>query len=172
MATLGNKYVVLECPYGSMRPACSLQHICNGAKGERKPGGVVQFVGHEGPVIVPEHWLADDPERAFKLDPYLLAVDPARNARLDPGGPDSISEYAQAQINQLAATVAEYAHFVHRIGGALGTEERGDALIEIARNAHRAEQELAARLRACADDGDNPAIEFGDSPHTIGASGQ
>lgn len=41
--------------------------------------------------------------------------------------------------------------FETRIADALGTGERGEALIEVARNAHRAEQELAAavaRLKA------------------------
>ncbi len=32
-----------------------------------------------------------------------------------------------------------------RIADALGTEEIGEALIEVARNAHRAEQELASQ---------------------------
>jgi hypothetical protein len=33
---------------------------------------------------------------------------------------------------------------IQNIQGALNTQESGDALIEVARNAHRAEQELAA----------------------------
>lgn len=33
---------------------------------------------------------------------------------------------------------------ISRIQAALGTEETGEALVEVARNAHRAEQELAA----------------------------
>lgn len=36
---------------------------------------------------------------------------------------------------------------VRDIQGALGTEEDGAALVEVARNAHRAEQELAAAIR-------------------------
>lgn len=36
---------------------------------------------------------------------------------------------------------------VKRLADALGTEETGEDLIEVARNAHRAEQELAARKR-------------------------
>jgi hypothetical protein len=42
------------------------------------------------------------------------------------------------------ATRAIYAY--QRIKDALGTDEDGDALIEVARNAHRAEQQLAAVL--------------------------
>ncbi len=37
--------------------------------------------------------------------------------------------------------------FIKRIQDALGTAEEGEALIEVARNAHRAEQELAALHR-------------------------
>jgi hypothetical protein len=33
------------------------------------------------------------------------------------------------------------------IQDALGTEESGQALVEVARNAHKAEQELAAQLK-------------------------
>jgi hypothetical protein len=36
---------------------------------------------------------------------------------------------------------------LYSIQNALGTEETGDALVEVARNAHRAEQELAALKR-------------------------
>ena len=36
---------------------------------------------------------------------------------------------------------------LYAIQGALGTAETGDALVEVARNAHRAEQDLAARIR-------------------------
>lgn len=34
--------------------------------------------------------------------------------------------------------------FIKRIQDALGTEETGEALIEVARNAHKAEMELAS----------------------------
>ncbi len=36
---------------------------------------------------------------------------------------------------------------IWRIQSALGTEETGDALVEVARNAHRAEQKLASIQR-------------------------
>lgn len=39
------------------------------------------------------------------------------------------------------------AQMVDRLAAALDTEERGDALVDVARNAHRAEVENAARLR-------------------------
>lgn len=38
--------------------------------------------------------------------------------------------------------------FEKRIADALGTDERGNALIEVANNAHKAEQKLAAITRA------------------------
>lgn len=38
---------------------------------------------------------------------------------------------------------------INAIRGALGTEEDGEALVEVARDAHRAEQELAAMKRKC-----------------------
>jgi hypothetical protein len=38
--------------------------------------------------------------------------------------------------------------FIKRIQDALGTAEEGDALVEVALNAHLAEMELAARKRA------------------------
>lgn len=43
------------------------------------------------------------------------------------------------------------------IRDALGTEETGDGLIEVARNAHRAEQKLAAFMAAVERDGNNVA---------------
>jgi len=36
--------------------------------------------------------------------------------------------------------------YIARIQGALGTEEIGDALVEVARNAHKAEQRAAAAI--------------------------
>jgi hypothetical protein len=39
-----------------------------------------------------------------------------------------------------------YAEFVKSIQDALGTEEEGEALVEVARNAHKAEMELASIL--------------------------
>lgn len=47
---------------------------------------------------------------------------------------------AQAIVDEITALRAQ----VERMRSALGTDETGDALIEVARNAHRAEQELAA----------------------------
>jgi len=48
-------------------------------------------------------------------------------------------------IAKTAMSLAENAMAqLKRIADALGTEERGEALVEIARNAHRAEQKLAA----------------------------
>lgn len=43
----------------------------------------------------------------------------------------------KTQIEELLA-------FIKHIQDALGTAENGDALIEVARNAHKAEQELAS----------------------------
>lgn len=39
--------------------------------------------------------------------------------------------------------------FIKRIQDALGTAEEGEALIEVARNAHKAEQELVAIMLLC-----------------------
>ena len=41
---------------------------------------------------------------------------------------------------------------IERIKAALGTDEDGGALVEVARNAHRAELELAARIKAEEED--------------------
>jgi hypothetical protein len=41
--------------------------------------------------------------------------------------------------------VEKYWHPINRIADALGTAETGEALIQVARNAHRAEQELASQ---------------------------
>lgn len=43
------------------------------------------------------------------------------------------------------------AELIKRIQDALGTEETGEALIEVARNAHRAELELASTYEGCFD---------------------
>lgn len=43
--------------------------------------------------------------------------------------------------------VSADAELIRRVQAALGTEEEGEALVEVARNAHRAELELAARIR-------------------------
>lgn len=55
------------------------------------------------------------------------------------------------QMHELAKTAMSMAHNamneLKRVADALGTEERGDALVEVARNAHAAEQELAALKR-------------------------
>lgn len=52
-------------------------------------------------------------------------------------------------------TEVELFALIASIQGALGTEETGDALVAVARNACRAEQELAALHREY-DDGDAP----------------
>jgi hypothetical protein len=44
--------------------------------------------------------------------------------------------------------MTETQSFIKRIQDALGTAEEGDALVEVAQNAHHAEMELAARKRA------------------------
>jgi len=45
---------------------------------------------------------------------------------------------------------------IQRIKDALGTDEDGDALIEVARNAHRAERDLAQQESDAADDSEPP----------------
>lgn len=53
-----------------------------------------------------------------------------------------------AEADALAKTAGDiienYQKLIKRIQDALGTEETGDALVEVARNAHKAERELAA----------------------------
>ena len=44
----------------------------------------------------------------------------------------------------MAKEVLALVALIDRIKAALGTEENGDALVEVARNAHRAEIELAS----------------------------
>lgn len=44
----------------------------------------------------------------------------------------------------MAKEVLAMVEFVDRIKAALGTEEAGEALIEVARNAHKAEMQLAS----------------------------
>lgn len=51
-----------------------------------------------------------------------------------------VIERAELAERRLVRLKAE----IERIGDALGTGERGDNLVEVARNAHRAEQQLAA----------------------------
>lgn len=60
----------------------------------------------------------------------------------------SLTEAAEACVGIYAfQSDPEPPSLVDRIREALGTEEDGDALVEIARNAHRAEQELAAIIK-------------------------
>jgi hypothetical protein len=44
----------------------------------------------------------------------------------------------------MAKEVMELVALINRIKDALGTQENGEALVEVARNAHRAEMELAS----------------------------
>jgi len=44
----------------------------------------------------------------------------------------------------MAKEILALVELIDRIKAALGTEENGDALVEVARNAHRAEMELAS----------------------------
>jgi len=44
------------------------------------------------------------------------------------------------------------AELIRRIQDALGTAETGEALIEVARNAHRCEMELASTYEGCFDE--------------------
>lgn len=60
------------------------------------------------------------------------------------------------------ATRALYAY--QGIKDALGTDEDGDALIEVARNAHRAEQELAALKRNPDDEPPPPDVNYDCDP--------
>lgn len=48
--------------------------------------------------------------------------------------------------SELAVQLEHLVGLVQDIKDALGTDENGDALIEVARNAHRVEMELAARI--------------------------
>lgn len=70
-----------------------------------------------------------------------------------------IAEVVMASGRKKNSTIAGSAEWIERIirgyytptadiQGALNTEEKGAALIEVARNAHRAEQELAALQNA------------------------
>ena len=52
------------------------------------------------------------------------------------------------ELDGLSELVTRLTVLIKHIQDALGTAEQGDALVEVARNAHRAEQELAGRLRA------------------------
>jgi len=52
----------------------------------------------------------------------------------------SVAPEAIAMAKEVQALVA----LIDRIKAALGTEENGEALVEVARNAHRAEMELAS----------------------------
>ena len=57
---------------------------------------------------------------------------------------------------------------------ALGTDERGEALVEVARNTYRAKMELATLQRKIESLGEqfNRLAGFGDVASTVGASGQ
>ena len=52
------------------------------------------------------------------------------------------------------ATEVEMFALISSIQGALGTEETGEALVEVARNAHQAEQDLASMENDHTDWGD------------------
>lgn len=130
MATRENKNVILDCPYGSFRPFRSTEAIVNGTRGVRIGGviiasPIVEFEGHK-PCNVPEAWLLTDHHRN--------AVAQIQDDKAHPVSA-GWRRVAEAQADQL-----------QRIADALGTDERGEALVEIARTAHRAEQELAALL--------------------------
>ncbi len=55
--------------------------------------------------------------------------------------------YRNATREELLAEVVRLENLVTRIQGALGTGEMGDNLVAVARDAHTAEQELAAIKR-------------------------
>lgn len=52
-----------------------------------------------------------------------------------------------AQPGEALESVSEMRDLIDRIRDALGTDERGENLVAVARDAHRAEQELAALRR-------------------------
>jgi len=57
------------------------------------------------------------------------------------------TQLERAEAQQWAAMVQQLENLIDDIRGALGTEETGKNLVEVARAAHQAEQELAARIR-------------------------
>lgn len=54
-----------------------------------------------------------------------------------------VTAYIPVALNETAAELARAKELLKRIADALGTGEEGDALVEVAQNAHNAEQELA-----------------------------
>lgn len=73
-----------------------------------------------------------------------------------------IRKYTSGWPKSEAAEIEELRSFIGAIGEASGTDEKGRDLIEVARNAHRAEQELAAikrKIQACVDDNNGVSVQ-------------